>query len=312
MPSADVLCIGETMGVVSPRTAGSLFDPTVALGLSIGGAESNVALALAALGVSSRWWGRVGDDPFGRSIVRALTDAGVATEGVVLDPERQTGVYFKDPGAHGTSVHYYRAHSAATAMRRADLTAIVDAPAIVHVSGITAAVSDGARDLLEAILLDRVFGESATSFDVNYRAAQWPSSTAAPVLARLAESADIVFVGLDEAQELWNARTPGQVRACLPGPKTLVVKDGAVGATCFVGDEVGFEPAPVVEVVEQIGAGDAFAAGFLAGVVTEHSARDALRLGHLMARHVLLHTQDSVRSADVQGVWETLHEGRAA
>ncbi|WP_245687391.1 PfkB family carbohydrate kinase, partial [Streptacidiphilus griseoplanus] len=127
------------------------------------------------------------------------------------------------------------------------------------------------------------------SFDVNYRPALWSGCSAADVLRSLAERADIVLVGLDEAQALWgeglgDARA---VRDLLSGPQILVVKDGARAATAFAGTEVHSVPALTVRVTEPVGAGDAFAAGFLSGLLRGMPVRRALRLGHLTAASAL-------------------------
>jgi 2-dehydro-3-deoxygluconokinase len=142
----------------------------------------------------------------------------------------------------------------------------------------------------------------AISFDVNHRPALWPDdATAATVLRELADRADIVFVGLDEAQELWGADLqPDGVRRLLAGPRILVVKDGGRAAHAFSaedGSEVEVEvectvPALPTDVVEPVGAGDAFAAGFLAGLLRGDDLRRALRLGHITAASALKVTGD--------------------
>ena len=119
-------------------------------------------------------------------------------------------------------------------------------------------------------------------------------ASAPEVLFALADRADIVFVGLDEAQALWgeDLADAAAVRALLPGPRTLVVKDGSRAATAFVGPLSHTVPALGVEVVEPVGAGDAFAAGFLAGRRRYEDPVRALRLGHLTAASALRVTSD--------------------
>jgi 2-dehydro-3-deoxygluconokinase len=98
-----------------------------------------------------------------------------------------------------------------------------------------------------------------------------------------ARAVDIVFVGLDEANDLWGSTYPLEVRRLLPDPEILVVKQGAEGCTVFRGDEQVFVPALIVDVVEPVGAGDAFAAGFLSGYLSGMAIRDAGRLGTIVA-----------------------------
>jgi 2-dehydro-3-deoxygluconokinase len=133
------------------------------------------------------------------------------------------------------------------------------------------------------------------SFDVTWRPTLWPggAAEAAGVLRSLAERADLVFVGADEAEEVFGTGDPERLRALMPGPGILVVKDGARGAVAFEdGDAATSEPALDVEVVEPIGAGDAFAAGYLAGLMHGYDRRRRLRLGHLSAAATLVHPGD--------------------
>ncbi|MER6528593.1 sugar kinase [Streptomyces sp. NPDC001508] len=278
----EVLCLGETMAMVTPAEPKPLEDAG-SLRLDVGGAESTVALYLADLGHRSAWASRVGNDPFGRRIVTWLTRHGVDVDHVCFDDEAPTGVYFKDPGAEATRVLYYRAGSAASRLSRSDLAGLpVDEVPLLHLTGITPALSPTCLDLTEAVLRRA----EQVSFDVNYRPGLWPVAKAAPVLLGLARRADLVFVGLDEAQTLWGTRTPRAVRDLIDVPR-LVVKDGAVGATEFEGGREVFVPAPPVEVVEPVGAGDAFAAGYLSGLLRGAGSAERLGRGHAVAGRAL-------------------------
>lgn len=279
-----VLCVGETMGLLTP-VSDLRTEPL--LHVHQAGAESNVAAGLAHLGARSRWLSRVGDDDFGPIITGFLTERGVDTAAVTVDPERPTGLMVKTVRDGTTVVRYARAGSAASALSVADLTpSAVSEVGICHLSGITPVLSDSTAALAEAILCDRVLGEVTISFDVNHRARLWPPGAAAPQLAALANAADIVLVGLDEAHDLWGCDTPESVREQLPDPARLVVKDGAVAAHEFVrgaaGDQVRTTAALRAEVIEVVGAGDAFAAGYLAGLSSGEEGL-GLRLGHVLA-----------------------------
>ncbi|SCL20287.1 2-dehydro-3-deoxygluconokinase [Micromonospora rhizosphaerae] len=284
----DAVCIGETMLQLTPIDAQPLATRPH-LAMHIGGAESNVACTLVALGHRAAWVSRVGDDQFGQLIADELTRRSVDLTMVEVDPDRPTGVYFKDPAPHGTAVHYYRRESAASAMTR-DLVDSVPAlhrTRLIHVSGITPALSQSCADLVDALLVDRTVRGPLLSFDVNHRPALWSAETAAPALLRLARAADLVFVGRDEAERLWGTATPTQVRALLPHVPTLVVKDAEHGATSYGDGGDVFEPAPQVDVVEPVGAGDAFASGFLSGLLDDCHPASRLRRGHLAAAHTL-------------------------
>ncbi|WP_406439288.1 sugar kinase [Streptomyces sp. NBC_01613] len=292
---AEVVCIGETMAVLSPWDTRPLAHQR-ALALAVGGAESNVACALVALGHSAAWLGRVGDDPFGRRVLDDLTARGVDVSAVETDPGRPTGVYFKDPGPDGTGTYYYRRDSAAAAMdpSLANL-ALLHRARVLHLSGITAALSDSCAELVTHLVARRAVPGPVISFDVNYRPALWRHrpADAAPVLLELARGADLVFVGRDEAERLWGTRTAQDVRDLLGPRPVLVVKDAGHGATAYGADgEETFVATPAARVVEPVGAGDAFAAGYLAALLEGRTPANGLRLGHLVAAATLSTRED--------------------
>ncbi|WP_228120594.1 sugar kinase [Streptomyces fagopyri] len=308
--AVDVVALGESMVTFLPSEPGRLADvPSFDRG--IGGAESNVACVLAAAGHRVKWIGRVGDDGFGDHLVEAITAYGVDTSAVRRDPHRPTGIYFRTAGDRATDAHevlYYRAGSAASAMSpdntpRAEL----DSGRVLHLSGITAALSADCLALLRELTAARP-GRPLVSFDVNHRAHLWRHpETGRTVLLELARRSDLVFVGEDEAEEAWGVTGgPDAVRAALPEPRALVVKQGAGGATLFErgsggesggardagpggsrADTVTRVPALRVDVVAPVGAGDAFAAGFLSATLRALPARDRLRHGHLTAAAAL-------------------------
>ncbi|MGH3378541.1 MAG: sugar kinase [Actinoallomurus sp.] len=288
----DVVTIGETMVMFAPVEPVPLAQAP-RLAMYAGGAESNVATYLAELGHHVRWAGRLGDDPFGGLILRELEDAGVDTRAVVRVPGGRTGVYVKDTHAGNTAVYYYRDRSAARGLTPDVLgDPLLDGARILHLSGITAAISDSSRAMVLAGVRERPDPSRLVSFDVNYRPGLWPAATAAPLLAEVADRSDLVFVGLDEARVLWGCRTPADVRAVLPNPGTVVVKDGEVGAYGLGSGGEVFVPSPRVRVVEPVGAGDAFAAGYLAAVLDGGAEEARLRFGHLLAAAALSVTSD--------------------
>ncbi|MER7476985.1 sugar kinase [Streptomyces sp. NPDC126510] len=282
----DVVALGESMVTFLPSGPGRLADvPSFVRG--IGGAESNVACGLAAAGHSVRWVSSVGADPFGDHLVETIAGYGVDVAHVRRDPDRPTGIYFRTAGDRAGDAHevaYYRTGSAASAMS-ADTVhpAAVRAGRVLHLSGITAALSKTCLDLMRELTARRP-GRPLVSFDVNHRPGLWRDGDAPTVLRDLARGADLVFVGQDEA---WGLSSPEAVRATLPEPEVLVVKQGAAGATVFDRRDVTFVPAPRVDVVAAVGAGDAFAAGFLSATLRGLPVRDRLRHGHLMAAAAL-------------------------
>ena len=291
MTEPAVTCVGEAMAVLVPD------DDAAQYTLSVGGAEANVACTLAALGVPARWIGRVGDDHFGRVVLRTLAGHGVDVSAVEVDPHLQTGLYVKEIVASladtaagtpspSTRMRYYRAGSAACAIgpRLAQADAVLDTP-LLHLSGITPALSDTCAAFVDAVLAAPRPGR-IVAFDVNLRPALWRRRDPASLL-ELARRADLVFLGADEAEAICGVCDADELRELMPEPRTLIVKQGADGAIGFEAGERVAVPALPVEIAEQTGAGDAFAAGFIAGTLRGLSLEDRLRLGTLAASRAL-------------------------
>jgi 2-dehydro-3-deoxygluconokinase len=292
----EVVCLGETMGQIVPA-GGASVRTAKTFKMHHAGAESNVAVGLSRLGHSVAWVSRLGNDAIGLRIADALEREGVR---VLLEAEEtsgRTGLFVKDP-ANGVS--YYRADSAASRMDRQDVVRALEAtPRVLHLSGITAALSPSCDDAIAYALATAKKRGIVTSFDVNYRAALWPSAAiAADRLLELASASDVVFVGLDEANTLWETDSEHAVRELLPSVPRLVVKDGSRGAIEFVGEQFTEVMALVVNVVEVVGAGDAFAAGYLSAFLQGATSVSALRAGHLMARNALGSRSDFGRKID--------------
>nr|BFD82979.1 sugar kinase [Streptomyces sp. Xyl84] len=286
----DVVALGESMVTFLPSRPGRLAD-VPSFTRAIGGAESNVACMLAAAGHSARWVSRVGADGFGDHLVETIGAYGVDVTSVTRDPDRPTGIYFRTAGDRATDAHevaYYRAGSAASAMAAGTVdAAALRACRVLHLSGITAALSAGCLGLLRELTAPRP-GRPLVSFDVNFRPGLWRDTEGPRVLLDLARGADLVFVGEDEAEAAWGVTGgPGAIRSLLPGPAVLVVKQGAEGATVFHPGGSTSVPALRVDVVAPVGAGDAFAAGFLSATLRGLPVRDRLRHGHLMAAAAL-------------------------
>lgn len=293
--TTEFLCVGEALIAFCPAD-GEPLDSALHYSASVGGAESNVALALASLGHEVEWAGVVGDDPFGRRIVRTLDSGGVGTSGVRRAKKAQTAVYFK-PG-DGGQVRYYRRASAGSRLSRGDLRAMarVLTPHIVHTSGVSVQASASAHKGLRFLTSERPFRGALLSFDVNHRPILATPRTPEE-LRRIATASDIVFVGRDEAERLWGTTTPEQVRDLLPEPQWLVVKDADHEAVEFHQNQVARVPALPVAVVEPTGAGDAFAAGWLSALVQDIDAHGRLEAGHRCAAQVLSSPSDHIRTA---------------
>jgi 2-dehydro-3-deoxygluconokinase len=287
----DVLCLGESMALFVPAEPGPVAEVRTWL-RTVGGAESNVACNLAMLGLRSAWVSAVGADAFGQAVVDAVAAKGVDVSGVLVDPVRPTGLYVKESSAAGSPVRYYRRGSAASGMGPSVVEDLhLDGVRVVHASGINAALSDSCLALMHR-LTEAPRTTHRLSFDLNWRPKLWLDRDPS-ILRDLANAADIVFVGDDEADLVWGTSDPAGIREILPGPATLVVKHGERGATLIEDDQIVFVPAFTVDVVEPVGAGDAFAAGFLYATLAGLTPVQRLRSGHMQAAVALL-THDDV------------------
>jgi 2-dehydro-3-deoxygluconokinase len=288
----SVLCIGEALIVLSP-VAGEPVDVATTFEASVAGAELNVAVNLRAQGLDVAWAGPLGDDPFGTRIVDELRARGVDVLCAQQLKGAFTGLVVK-PGDGGL-VRYYRRGSAGSRLSPDLVNRVAGevAPRIVHVTGVSAQISESGFEALSHLMRSRPFGDALVSFDVNHRAALADTGTAGR-LFELAGRADIVFVGLDEAAAVWGTTTVEQVRDLLPHVPWLVVKDAETVAVEYHADEVvRVVPGPV-DIVEPTGAGDAFAAGWLGAFLERRPASERLESGHREASAVLRSRQDHV------------------
>ena len=294
--ASEVITIGEPLIALLAVGSAPLAD-VESFTRHVAGAEANVAVGLARLGHRTLFIGRVGADGFGRAIARRLGGEGVDVSGLVVDAERRTGLLVRERRALGPSeVLYHRFGSAGSALEPADVDAVAGAfggARWLHVTGITPALSESAhRAVLRAIDLARA-NDVQVSFDVNLRRRLWTDQEAAAWLQPIAIVADLVLGDADElavvagveptASGLDAARA---LRAA--GSGAVIVKQGAAGAT-MVGEADPEESAAlnVDRVVDPVGAGDAFCAGYLAALLESQDPPMALRWGNACAAAAL-------------------------
>jgi 2-dehydro-3-deoxygluconokinase len=235
--------------------AGPASGLTEDLPLGVGGAELNVAVAVRGAGRSVRYATRVGDDPFDALAEAALLEAEV---GVLLErnPVARTGFYLRTDRIDGRVGFYPRRGSAGSRLPRSGiLRAAARDARVLHPSGITAALCPGNLVALGRIMDDAHSAGCRISFDVNYRSALWPRELAAPVLTDLALDSDLVWVGADEAEELWGSCSADEVLSLLPVPE-LVYKDGdRRRIDIFEAGRARSFGLPEVSAVDSVGAG---------------------------------------------------------
>ncbi|WP_084960170.1 sugar kinase [Thermoactinospora rubra] len=272
----DLITFGETMALFSARRTGPMrFARDFELG--IGGAESNVAIGVTRLGATATWVGRVGDDEFGTLVAATLRGEGVRTHAVV-DPSAPTGLMIKGRRtADMIDVRYYRRDSAGSRLSPADLDPeLIRSARVLHVSAITPALSATARDAVRHAIEEARAAGVTVSLDVNYRRALWSPQEAGAWLREAVREVDVLFA--TEAEAALIGDRPQDL-----GPAHVVLKFGARGAAEHAGGRVRHaEPYRVTE-VDPVGAGDAFAAGWLAewlaGADPEQRLRTACAAG---------------------------------
>jgi len=279
-----VLTVGESMALLDPREDGGL-RLGMPLTLRFAGAESNLAIALARLGVQVAWVSRLGRDPFGDMILEAIEHEGVDVRWVLRD-SAPTGLFCKWRTGGRTHVTYRRAGSAASRLRTGDVPdEALEGVRIVHLTGLTMAISESARELVLDVAQRAKQRGAAVVFDPNFRPALPDTPDAAADRQRaVLPYVDWYLCGDGEAELLWPR---GEI------PCRSVVRIGARGARV---DGVEVPPPRTAAVVDEVGAGDAFAAGFIYGLLNGWDPTDCVRGGHVIAAGALAGTGD----------WETL------
>lgn len=254
-------------------TAGTRLESAQSLNVTIGGAESNVAAALARLGRKVAWSSVLPRNIFGQRIVAELTRHGVDTRHVHWVDRGRVGVYYLDTGAppRPTHVLYDRAGSAmAIAEPEQVSTDLVSQGTFLHLTGITPALSPNCAEIARKFAQQAVDADVPLSFDVNYRAALWPPAMAAEMLEPFCVASTVLFCGRHDAELIWglSGSDDDLLRALSNrfGAATTVLTLGEQGAMAMTQDgQILRQPAIPATAIDRVGAGDAFAAGFLHG-----------------------------------------------
>lgn len=286
----DLLTVGEPLVCLA---APGRLTASRSLDKSIGGAEANVAIGLARLGLRAGYVSRVGEDPFGDEIVRTLRGEGVDVSRVQRSPQRPTGLMVKElRSPTDVRVHYYRQGSAAT-----ELGAIGDVPPMrhAHATGITLALGPGPAAAVSELLAAARAKGASVSFDPNIRLKLWSLDAAVAAVRAILPRVDDLL--LSEAEALAIAGT-GELDEALrrlagDGIARVVVRRGAEGAVGVCGGERIEVPAEAAgPVVDSVGAGDAFTAGYLFERLAGATFAAALATGAWAAGQVVAHPGD--------------------
>ncbi|ALV46601.1 sugar kinase [Arthrobacter alpinus] len=292
MEKVDLLTFGEAM--VSLRSSGPLAQGGT-LTTHMAGSEANVAVAMSRLGHTTKWVGRLGEDPHGEFIRRQLGAEFVEGQ-ITVDPDRATGVMFLEQRTADVSrALYYRSGSAGSEISPLDLEpALAESATILHLTGITPALSANARMAFERAAAGAAAAGMMVSLDVNYRNKLWSREDAREVLSAVAGYAQIVIASEDELNLLApkgsaaadsgsDAGVAGIAAELLAlGVNEVVVKLGADGAEVYTLAGKFHVDAKAVSVVDTVGAGDAFTAGYLSAVVDGESIEARLVRGNTL------------------------------
>jgi dehydrogluconokinase len=283
--SLDVVTFGEAMLMLVADRPGPIEDAESFVKRT-SGAETNVAIGLARLGLKIGWVSRLGTDSMARYLLAAMQREGIDCSHVVCDPAQRTGFQFKGrvEGGGDPPIEYHRKGSAASLFQPEQ----IDVPWLtsarhLHATGVFAALSDCCLATTQrSLALMRAAGRTI-SFDPNLRPTLWPSpERMRDVINELAAQADWVLPGIEEGRFLSGADTPEGIARFYRerGAKLVVVKLGPDGAY-FDGEGGGGHVAgcAVTQVVDTVGAGDGFAVGVISGLLDGRSVRHAVGRG---------------------------------
>lgn len=285
----EVVALGETMIRLTPPGA-LRFEQTPTFDVDVGGAELNTLVGLSCLGVSTAWLSKLPDNPLGRSIAARARAAGVDTAAVRWTAGGRVGLYFLEQGAapRAGQIIYDRRDSVMAGFTPSDLDlAVFNGARIFHVSGITAALSESCFDATLAALAAARKAGCTISFDPNYRARLWSLDAARAAYAQILPLVDILFAsgealrtffGITETDDVAAAHAAAHHFKLKAVALTMREQDrawhGTLGAVAIADDQVYPGREYDVEIVDRLGAGDAFASGFLYGFL-----RDDIALG---------------------------------
>ncbi|MFO7833058.1 MAG: bifunctional 2-dehydro-3-deoxygluconokinase/2-dehydro-3-deoxygalactonokinase, partial [Halohasta sp.] len=283
---AELVTFGETMLRLSPP-AGQRLETEGGFDAQVGGAESNVAVAAAGLGVDAAWLSKLPANPLGRRVVRVLRGHGV--DPVVAWDEGESarlGTYYLERGAdpRGTNVIYDRSGASITTVAPDELDySVLDGAELFHTTGITPALSTAAAEATQELLAAAGEADVTRSFDLNYRSKLWSTTEARQQYESLFERVDLLFAPLRDARSVLgyegDAESIAYRLADDHGFETVVVTRGETGSLAYTDGELYEQGIVDGETVDAIGTGDAFVGGVLAELLAGSGIDTALSYG---------------------------------
>jgi 2-dehydro-3-deoxygluconokinase len=314
----DVVTFGEAMIRLVPPNFQRL-EQTSSLDVQIGGGELNVAAGVSRLGLKSAWVSRLPKNALGRLLENRVRQAGVDTSHVVWAEQGRMGLYFVEFGAapRASSVLYDRVHSAISAIRpgEVDWQKVLEGAQWFHTSGITPALSDSAAEVTREALAAAKQAGLRVSYDLNYRSKLWPPEKAQAVQEPLMEYVDVLITTEEDTSVVFKIKAEGktdgkgftsvsaqsyqevarrlqekfkfQAVAITLRENPLVWRNTWTAIAYADGkfyDDVKYE----LEIVDRLGGGDSFSAGFIYGLLVKKSYEAAVRYGNAFS--ALKHT----------------------
>jgi 2-dehydro-3-deoxygluconokinase len=287
-PEVDLLNVGESMLRFSVP-AGRLLADAPAFDVHVAGTESNVAAAVARMGFKTRWLSRLPDNVLGHRIADTISGQGVDCSYLAWSDTDRVGTYFLEFGAspRPTRVLYDRSPSAARSMDETtfDLS-LVNQARMIHLTGITVALSEGCSRLVEAIINRANESKIPIVFDVNYRALLWSHKECRSRLSPLLSKVDTLIVSKRDLGPIFEIQGDAAAAAKelhqLFGTPRVAITTGDQGAAGLENGHTVLAPGYPVEMIDRIGAGDSFAAGVISGLLEGDFMR-GLRYGVAMS-----------------------------
>lgn len=256
----DILCFGEPLLEFNQQPDGRYLP-------GHGGDTSNCAIAAARQGAKVGFFTQLGADSFGNSFMELWRAEGVDASAVRQVDTAHTGIYFVSHGPNGHDFSYMRAGSASSRVTPADLpTDVIGSSRILHVSGISQAISPNAADsVFAAIGLARDAGRKV-SFDTNLRLKLWPLERARATIHAAMTQCHIALPGLDDARQLTGLTDPDAIVDFYLGlgAEIVALTLGADGTLVATGSDRATIKGRRVEAVDATAAGDTFDGAFLA------------------------------------------------
>ncbi len=308
--AVEVVTAGETMVLGTPSQPGRLRH-AAHLELKVGGAESNLAIALSRLGISSGWVSCLGYDEPGQLVLDRVRAEGVDASRVRRMESHPTGLYLRERIGAAARVYYYRHGSAASTMepQTFDLE-YLEGASFFHLTGITPALSNECRAFTLWAAREARAAGVRVSFDVNYRSKLWPPEDAKGFVEEMLPLVDLLFVGDEEARALWGRDDEEFLRELSErGPYEVVLKRGGEGSAVFLEDRALEQPGFEVTEVDPVGAGDAFDAGYLAGCLWDLGPEERLRVANALGAMSVATLGDYEGLPDKRELWDFV-EGR--